>query len=603
MSQGTLNDATRFAPTVFIDHAFTMRLTSVSASCPQDFSIPTSLAPSGSVATPLGAAGTTVAPSGAGLSLRPRASLPISDSTARHAVLAQLPAPEGLRRRLVGAWIDPSVATAIIADARAELEGRGEALADPLECPGPVEFDGNGCIRSLRTRLLTPEIIARLEAAIISPLTQTRSDAPREAPRTPRSILIAVMHLLRCNAGPEATELMTRARKLFLSASFSREGVSRLVGDCSRRLRNEQLHRRFREFDRELKQDVSTPQLADNLYGRTFESLLAEDLVRNPPEGILTAARRLGEGLFGMIEGLDSGAIKGLMHYIALEMRHDPKQSCQWNKGPRPWHALCPRLKEFIRKPSMSTLRPCLVEVTSGVDAVLVPMVVTAAGRGFLSQLPWGMIPFSLLRANDIYLDEIKPQKPKDTSMLVQVEGQLLAHKPGIWLHYQPKVTHFDTLRPIGMDHAHDKVVAPNAASSRAPSGFTKNTLLKGQTMVNGPSGQTWMVEWLGQHLAQQEPDFPLGFHHLNTMMAMVFDGGHSTEEVLYTLKFAEELDQPLASSLCKWLPCLTDEPTSGYEAIPFLLENSADQQALRERLDKALDQTLDYHAEHIARE
>jgi hypothetical protein len=578
-------------------------------SFPNDTSTSATLAPWGSVATPSGAACTTappLRPRGAGPSLLPRASLPISDSSAKHAVLAPLPLPGVLRRRFVGEWIDPAVASAIVADAHAELEGRGEAPADSLECPGPVVFDGNGRIKSLRTRLLTPELVGRLEAAIISPLSQTRSDAPREAPRTPRSILVAAMHLLRCDAAPEATGLMTDARKLFLSASFSRNGVLRLVGDCSHSLRNEQLHGKFQEFARELRQDVSTPQLVDSLYGRTFESLLAEDLVRNPPEGILTAARRLGEGLVGILEGLEKRAKNGLMIYIAKEMRHwvrhDLTQSSQWDKGPRPWHALCPRFKEFTGRQSMSTLRPCLVEVTSGVEAVLVPLLATSAARGLSLQSP-GPIPSWLARANATYSAKVRPQKPTEMSMLVQVEGQLLAREPGNWLHYQPKVTHFNTLRPIGKDHAHDRVVAPDAASSRAPSGFTKNTLLKGQTVVNGPSGQTWLSEWLAQHLAQQEPDFPLGFHRLNTMMALVFDGGHSTEEVLYTLKFAEELDQPLASWLCKWLCCSTDEPTSGYEAIPFLLETSADQQALRERLDKALDQTLDYHAKHIARE
>jgi hypothetical protein len=66
-----------------------------------------------------------------------------------------------------------------------------------------------------------------------------------------------------------------------------------------------------------------------------------------------------------------------------------------------------------------------------------------------------------------------------------------------------------------------------------------------------------------------------------------VFDGGHSTAEVLYTLD--RVTGRP------------TDEPLRGYEAIATLASSGAERQALHERLENALDKTLDYHRRHVA--
>jgi hypothetical protein len=473
--------------------------------------------------------------------------------------------------RLLGATIDPVVATAIMAEG--ETAGRRKrAPRDPLECPGPVEFDGTGRIRSLRPESLSPALASRLEAAIIKPLADTRSDAPLEAPRPPRSILTVAMHLLRSDVSLDARALAHDARRLFLSSSLSHESVAALLDTGIRRLgANERLLGRFKELAGEIKKQTTMPQLADNLYGRTFESLLVDDLVREPPAAVLNAAHRLGSGVLGTLARFDELDRSLVVAGLAEALRADP----------RPWHGLCPSLTEFLDRPSMDTLSSCVARASSGIEAVKVAFVAASMLKSTLT-LKLRATPQWLRDSDRYYRETIFPEKPQEVSNLRGGKpGGLEAGEPGIWLHYQPNATTWKISGTGGRNWTHSAVVSPESTSS-----FVDSALSRGQTVVTGPSGQTSLLTSFGQHLAQANPDFPLPDHHLLSLMSLVFDGGHSTEEVLYTLHRVS--GRPL------------DGPLQGYEAIATLTSSSVDSQALYERLENALDKTLDYHGTYV---
>ena len=110
-------------------------------------------------------AGPAAEPSSA--SLRPPTAAPTA-STSHAATWRRM-------ERLLGATIDPQVANAL-------LEEAGDR-----DCP--VKFDGFGRItRFARSSIhrLPPGLVDRLEAAIIRPLSQTNSQAPRTAARAER---------------------------------------------------------------------------------------------------------------------------------------------------------------------------------------------------------------------------------------------------------------------------------------------------------------------------------------------------------------------------------------------------------------------------------
>jgi len=497
-----------------------------------------------------------------------------------------------LRHRLTGLTIHPAVATSIVTRAGVLMAAKGQHLREAAACPGDVRFDGTGRIVAIKPGALSPALAARLEAAVIKPLTATRSEVLAQAPRPARSVLTVAMHTLRSDESPEGKALMDRARKLFLSGSVSRESVAALIDDGARRLgKNELLRAKFEELAVEIKKPATTPQLADNLYGRTFESLLAEDLVRDPPEGILNAAQELGKGVLDTLASLNPEQKASIIEGIAKQVRGD------W----RIWYGQSPTIKEFARNPSMETLKACLEHASNGIEAIKIPMIATHMFRSMKTRFPDAM-PSWLRKADAFYNASVYPQKPQDKSILSDgARGGIEARRPGNLLHYQPSATTFEMQGTGGKNHSHARVVAPDAAEPGAPASFMKDALTRGQTVVTGPSGQTSLLTFFGQHLADVNPRFPVGDHHLNTLAMLVFDGGHSTEEVLHTLSTIEKATQSWVASLAALYPCSPDPTLRGYEAIARLGDTDADQQALRQRLEKALDKTLDFHASHVA--
>ncbi|MBW8832506.1 MAG: hypothetical protein JF606_24525 [Burkholderiales bacterium] len=103
-------------------------------------------------------------------------------------------------------------------------------------------------------------------------------------------------------------------------------------------------------------------------------------------------------------------------------------------------------------------------------------------------------------------------------------------------------------------------------------------------------------MAFFGQHLASVNPNFSQKEHHLNTLMFLVFDGGHSTQEVLSTLdaiKSSKDPTFPGSPSVAEF--------AGGYESIADLSSSGAGKQALQERLDKATELTVDYFAQNVA--
>lgn len=504
------------------------------------------------------------------------------------------PQTAALRRRLTGCTLAPATATAIVAEAEARLAARRLSLQTASACPGEIRFDGTGRIVAIKPGTLSPALAARLEAAVIEPLSKTRSEVPAQAPRPARSILTAAMHLLRHDESPEASSWMDSARKLFFAGSLTRDVVSASLDDAATRLQHHQtLGPAFERLAAESSKPVTTPQLVDNLYGRTFESLLVEDLVRDPPQGVLAAAKELGRGVLDILGSLPGSKQSKLVEGIASQTRAD------W----RIWYGLSPTMKAFARTPSMETLAKCLSDTTTGIEAIKVPFLATHMCRTLNTHLPSDM-PAWLHKADAFYESDIYPRKPQTTSMLSDGNrGGLEARIPGNRLHYQPGTTAFEMQGQAGgKSCTHARVVDAHAAEPDAPKGFVKDALTRGQTVVTGPSGQTNLLAFFGQHLADVNPRFSLGDHHLNTLMALVFDGGHSTEEVLHTIDAIEKSSRSWIASLAATLSCSLDAPLKGYEAIATLAENSSDELDLRKRLDKALDMTLDFHAEQVAR-
>jgi hypothetical protein len=474
--------------------------------------------------------------------------------------------------RLLHAAIDPAVATAVLDEAGDGASGE----------TGAVLFDGIGRICGFGARGISPDLIHRLENAVVEPLTRTNAPGPRGGARTERDLLTRAMHLLRTSGDPASARLMTDARGLFLSGDFSRDKAAVFFRTAAERLAgNDLLKGAFEGFSGEVSLPVTVAHRADNIHGRTFESLLADDLVRNPPAGVLAAAAGLGEAMFDIVNahrpGVQEPLLSRLLHHV--------------NGDRRFWFNSSATLQRFLETQSLGTLRECLAEASNGVESIKMPFIATQLALAIQDLDRDDLIsrPRWLQRSDSFYGSFLRPQKPKQKSALRGVQ----AGGPGNWLHHQPRgeTMSFDG---SGKNWAHERIV-----QSKRLSRFEADALARGQTVVNGPSGTTSLMFFLGEHIASRNPQFRQADHHLNTLMFLVFDGGHSTHEVLASLN-ALNLSQGRGVSRAAKKTAVASFG-GGYAAIAELAGSEAGKQALRQRIDTALERTIDYFATYVA--
>ncbi|PMS32363.1 hypothetical protein C0Z16_07075 [Paraburkholderia rhynchosiae] len=464
--------------------------------------------------------------------------------------------------RLMGLSIDAKVADEIL------------AVAGNAQCP--VKFDGFGRIEDFAPlHLIPPTLVTKLENAVIEPLTSTNARGPRDAPRAERDILVRAMHLLGMEHNPVNHALLDDSKKLFMSGAFSREAVAAFLHDAIGRVSDDPLlHDQFTKLAAEIAKPVTVPQLADNLYGRTFESLLVDDLVRWPTKGMLRATRELGRGVVETLESYPPAVLDEMANILRSDVR--------------PWFGLSPSMREFLERPSMDTLKACMVDTSNGIEAIktinvaqrMVLAIHNVSERGEIRRPGW------YRRCFDFYSDFLSSQKPGGKSRLSGVAAQ----QPGNWLHYQPNAA--TTKSPWqGTSWTHARVVTPERLSL-----FEQDALARGQPIVNGASGQTGMVVSFAHYLARTHPRLSQHDLHLAIMTCLVFNGGHSTEEVLFALDAIKGLYAPDSVE-----PGWASGFRGGYEAIEELAGNEADKQMLRDRMDAALKRTVAYCAMHVA--
>jgi hypothetical protein len=469
--------------------------------------------------------------------------------------------------RLLGATIAPRVASPLVPESRPEA--------------GPVQFDGLGRILGFNTRPNRPvptALIESLEAAVIPPLSRTKARTSSEAPRAERDLLVRAMHLLSLYHNDDNVALLQEGKALFLSAGFSRDAVAVFLKRCAQRLIDDPLLQdQFNKLAKEADKEVSAAQQADNLYGRTFENFLVEDLIQHPPPGVLDAAAALGKGMYDTVLKLPIAARNALMQELVEKLA----------SGDRPWFTHSESLKAFARAPSMETFAACVADTSSGLEAVKVLYMAQRFVHAIndVSENRDMERPDWYRRCLDYYSDFVSTQKPAGESPL-----DLTAQTPGIWLHYHPKVSSIEN-PASGKDWTHSRLPKADALSL-----FEQDALSRGQPVVNGLSGQTGMVSFFAQHLADTGSSLSMNNVYLGMLMNLVFDGGHSTEEVVATAHALRPMHEPGSTE-----PGPDGAFRGGYEAILDLAEDEGARQDLAARFERAVDRTVQYCAEHVA--
>lgn len=452
-------------------------------------------------------------------------------------------APDDAHRALVGQTIEPLTAEQFI---------------------DKIRFDGTGRIERFRRPLAATELHA-LQQARIRPLTQTRSPAPRDAPRTERECLVHLLDATRGATDPIVAALHKLARRFWLEGIVNTEAATAFFRSSHRSLGHMPA---LQELTAQLIDETQLPktraQYHDAIYARKFESVIARELVNDPPEGGLRLSRRLNAEVMTYVDGLSASNRAKVVKDVAKLV----------GKDVRPWHALKPAVTSFIKRPTVKTLVEALGRGEDGldvIDSILLAHQVWLSGYRRDVGPPW------MAKTQSHYRQVVKLSNSHVVSPIeVNTNGY------GARLVHHPGQTTFSDFR-LGSHRTYTR-----RPDLEMPTPFEDNLLSNGHVSSTGASGMTNVLIHTVLDIERRDPSISRGDAVIAMVMLVGMNGGHSIHEVMATDASIPSDNHDLAyERLANF--------NMPYRALAGLAASSEDKDKVERILEKALDETLDY--------
>ncbi|MEK9499312.1 MARTX multifunctional-autoprocessing repeats-in-toxin holotoxin RtxA [Photorhabdus sp. P32] len=419
-----------------------------------------------------------------------------------------------------------------------------------------VIFDGTGRVVGLKGGITQNEINHLIEWQM-TPLTRTNSTAEREAPKTENESLIAFMSRLETANIPEALPLIGRARKLWLTGQVTSQETIKLFDDAAGQLQAyPELHALVLSLQTDAHRKKSTTQYIDNLFGRRFDSELAHTLVKTASPDAIAASRQIGQFLVQEFESYMQSTTGSTVRdgQIAIRMQAFAERI---KKDIRPWFSRVPELTTFLQKPTFDNFKIMMTKVDNGFEMIKIPFLAVKMsnidGMGLHSS-QWKA------EADMFYREEIykarstssKLTNMADVTYKVKLTEQQ-TNDYGIALPYQPSGDQYEDFL-YGRKVAAGRVLTPGQETT-----LERNALAQGHSVVTGASGSTNIMVHLNDYIASQDPSFSQEQAYLNTLVFLVFDGGHSVNESLVVYKALQETGDERRQVLQNYTASYTD--------------------------------------------
>lgn len=426
------------------------------------------------------------------------------------------------------------------------------------------------------------------------------SEAERDAPRTPSEVVVHLLSAINQQQNnppvPELTQLSQEIQQALLKHELTVEQTRTLITNAQQTCTQQGWDELSTLCDALLEQlpatnsDMPLTRLHDNIYGRVFDSTFVEELVKDPPPGVLTAMAQAKRHTHDWIMGANiredslEAAVASLQDYLST-------------KDPRFWFTQTPELMAVRDAPSpqeaVTALKAYLSsDLTTGVDAVAVPYVMVKLWNALAqnAKVDWKT------EGDKNYWTVITKQVGR-TDAPSSEHGKVMPHKQtssggGITLHHQPNPTDgtgmSNSIRP-------STVNMPQITPDDNVTASVDTALSHGLPYASGVSGSTNIMLHLLKAMQDEGSDVDVPNFVLGTMMFLVYDGGHSVHEVLWT---ANQLNETLGFNLDLGGG---DDPTAfvaDYTKLQALFGDT-NRAKLDEALDGAMTRTLDYFQEH----
>jgi len=431
------------------------------------------------------------------------------------------------------------------------------------------------------------------------------SDAKRDVARTPNDVLVHLMSAVAdaLKKFPKDVKLEAAAKKgkkMFMTHEFDRASVASLIAEAKAALEGlgeagsaalcDKLEGQLPKVDKDTGDvdKVERTQAQDNIYGRVFDSKMVHALVKAPPQEMLDASAKSSKAFAdSLADGADNekAAAKLRKDYVIGDVRSWSKQIKAFDdiaNAKTDTEALA-ELKKFLGTPP-----------TSGVEVIAQTFLMAKMS---IEQQNTGNQPDFMAKAGKNYGDVIQKQAVRERGASGQ---KVISEGAGITLLHQPSAVEDDKLvsseRPITFNRFGARKGGMGKddkdASQIELSEVTNLQHEKSLPFASGVSGSTNILLHLYESL-QASGLKGVGAREflMNSMLFLVYDGGHSMHEVMWT---ANQLDKQLGLGLNLGNPDKPNEFVSDYDT---LIDGFGDSMkaSMQGAMDEAWDGTQDY--------
>ena len=340
-------------------------------------------------------------------------------------------------------------------------------------------------------------------------------------------------------------------------------------------------------------------RLSDNPYGAAFESYWMNDLIENPPNSLCRTMEVIAGGLYHTLADLEihlrDETIAKLLKYLTTT-------------DPRPWFEKVPRLQEVVSTskgiPGVGALRAAWVRlsevlkgnVNTGYEVVMIAYLTQKCCISYQSSLNERRLqhPQWLQIMGNNYSKNIESEQQQNGERPIHLMNPS-DPRYGISNMHHPS--------PGGLGGSID--YRPVTSRRPKPSGgVSQVAMAHGLVYAGGVSGTTNIIMGMMAHFKK---DLGLKIHTaeavLATLMFVVYDGGHSMHEVLWTVYQRESTNKPYLSLGFKLKPAkspLVGKFVPDYEQFITLYKGVPESQsALLLSCEVAWRKTLMYFKQH----
>ncbi len=381
------------------------------------------------------------------------------------------------------------------------------------------------------------------------------SKAQRETCRTPNDVLVHIMSVvnnaLKTNKDdPTLKKIAADGRKLFMTHALDTASVAALVD------RAKQAFTTLKDQDKvglcgklkgqlpESDDKLQPTQLQDNIYGRVFDTKMVSALVKKPPKELLESSGKSGNAFANMLADSpenEEAALYFVEHYVVEDKR--------------PWSPSVPGFAELAKKKdgkaALAELKKFLkTPPTTGQEIIAFSYVMAKMPQ---AQKSTGHEPQWLQNASGNYA-RIIGQANRERGAVAN--EKIMSKGAGITMLHQPDASDDDNLIESERPGTANRMGPRNKLTDDQQLGDVKRSkqndiqLNKALPFASGVSGTTNILLHLHEELEKQAGDKGTGVDPneflMNSMMFLVYDGGHSMHEAMWTANQIEaELKPP----------------------------------------------------------